>query len=102
MAYSNCSKLDVAFVGASLRGEEARQSIEVPGCAVGVQQPSLPNLAPIHTLPHPNAFGHHECKEVVKEWQIPRQDKWIRDPQWLTTESWLDDHPDFCLDYFLR
>jgi len=24
------------------------------------------------------------------------------DPEWLRVESWLDEHPDFCLDYFLR
>ena len=40
-----------------------------------------------------------------KKWNEDRERKretWINDPEWIRVESWLDEHPDFCLDYFLR
>ena len=41
----------------------------------------------------------------VKKWNEERErdrETWINDPEWLRVESWLDEHPNFCLDYFLR
>lgn len=38
----------------------------------------------------------------AKERQVAERDAWIHDPEWLRVESWLDEHPDFSLDYFLR
>lgn len=40
-----------------------------------------------------------------KKWNEERErrrETWIDDPEWIRVESWLDEHPDFCLDYFLR
>jgi hypothetical protein len=41
----------------------------------------------------------------VKKWNEERErdrETWINDPEWLRVVSWLDEHPNFCLDYFLR
>ena len=41
----------------------------------------------------------------VRKWNEDRErdrETWIHDPEWLRVESWLDEHPDFYLDYFLR
>jgi hypothetical protein len=41
----------------------------------------------------------------VRRWNEERErdrETWINDPEWLRVESWLDEHPNFCLDYFLR
>lgn len=41
----------------------------------------------------------------LKKWNEERErdrETWINDPEWLRVESWIDEHPNFCLDYFLR
>jgi hypothetical protein len=80
-----------------------------------LQQQHQPLNLAIHPLTHASyTFGlnQHDCKEGRSEWEIKRSEQerdrdrdretWIHDPEWLRVESWLDEHPDFCLDYFLR
>lgn len=60
-----------------------------------------------HTFSYRHHHDHHsESNEWdVKNWNEERErdrETWIHDPEWLRVESWLDEHPDFCLDYFLR
>lgn len=59
-----------------------------------------------HTFSYRHHHDHGESNEWdVKKWNEDRErdrDTWIHDPEWLRVESWLDEHPDFCLDYFLR
>lgn len=77
--------------------------------------PNLATLAPTTTgtgaaagSGHTFSYRHHheESNEWdVKKWNEERErdrETWIHDPEWLRVESWLDEHPDFCLDYFLR
>ena len=93
------------FAGVASRAEDSRATVEVSkvaGAAAGTcqhahsyhvtQQVGVPTA--VHSLLHANSFINHELKEI-KECDIKAE----ADPD---RESWLDEHPDFCLDYFLR
>lgn len=63
-------------------------------------------LAPATSTGGAGAPGDQSSGEWdVRRWNEERErdrETWINDPEWLRVESWLDEHPNFCLDYFLR
>lgn len=74
-----------------------------PGAGAGAAPPAAPGG---HTFSYRHHHDHGESNEWdVKKWNEERErdrETWIHDPEWLRVESWIDEHPDFCLDYFLR
>ncbi|KAK2720014.1 dual 3',5'-cyclic-AMP and -GMP phosphodiesterase 11-like [Artemia franciscana] len=48
-----------------------------------------------------NTFGTSNLEEVSQD-SLRNRDSWINDPDWSKVEAWLDEHPDFSMDYFLR
>ncbi|KAI9564201.1 hypothetical protein GHT06_007939 [Daphnia sinensis] len=58
----------------------------------------------------PASYRDHNEQSNSGEWDLKKwneererdRETWINDPEWLRVESWIDEHPNFCLDYFLR
>ncbi|XP_057371613.1 dual 3',5'-cyclic-AMP and -GMP phosphodiesterase 11-like isoform X4 [Daphnia carinata] len=58
----------------------------------------------------PTSYRDHNEQSGSGEWDLKKwneererdRETWINDPEWLRVESWIDEHPNFCLDYFLR
>ncbi|XP_045025389.1 dual 3',5'-cyclic-AMP and -GMP phosphodiesterase 11 isoform X4 [Daphnia magna] len=58
----------------------------------------------------PASYRDHNEQQSSGEWDLKKwneererdRETWINDPEWLRVESWIDEHPNFCLDYFLR
>ncbi len=116
--FNNAHSIDYRYVAS--RGEDpSRGTGDLSRGVAAATTPSTPDPAPSTSLlpiplttitgestssssTDPNSEDPSNKRGNEELENRDHRETWIHDPEWLRVESWLDEHPDFCLDYFLR